>query len=190
VYQHFRALDAISQAWPCAVVYRHLVYMYLIECYDMDQLSIYDTYILHSAHPSEITKYDMTHDSQTKTVCQYIHMFYSPPVKALHVRRCHAFRFSRSNRRSSRTSCGRLIRLVLSKSVSTILPSRSIISSCSSAMAAWRRLTDDFPCDTSISFNFPSTALLTTHAAKTEKRTKGTPAVSNKLRCFLVEGSC
>ena len=73
------------------------------------------------------------------------------------------------------------MRLVLSKSCATILFSRSIISSCSSSILACLSDLDCNPLEASISFSFPSKALLTTQAAKTENKTKGRPALNNKL---------
>ena len=92
-------------------------------------------------------------------------------------RRCHALRRSRSFRRAARISSGRRMRLVLSKSLlATILPSRSIISSCSSSMAACRTDMEALPWEASSSRNFPSYALATTHALNSAKSTSGRPA--------------
>ena len=85
-------------------------------------------------------------------------------------RLCKAFRRSRASRRSSKISSGRLTRLVLSKSVATILVMRSIMSSCSSWSKACRIDLLTLPCDASISRNLPAYALLTTQADKIENK--------------------
>lgn len=91
----------------------------------------------------------------------------------------------RSRFRSCKISSGRLMRLVLSKSwEATILFIFSIISSCSTCRLACRKDWLVTPCAVSRSLSLPWSALLTTHAANTEKKTKGNPAVNNWC-CFV-----
>ena len=92
----------------------------------------------------------------------------------------HLFLASRSFRLRSRTSSGRSIRFVLSKSDFRILVIFSIMSSFSRSMRACRSLCDTRPLEASDSFCFPSIPRLTTREAPMEKRTKGRPALKNR----------
>lgn len=102
--------------------------------------------------------------------------------------RCHRLRRSRSRRRSSSISSGLLIRFVLSKSSSTILFKRSIISSCSDSRSACRMDLDSNPSAFSRSFILPDSALLTTQADKRENITKGRPAVMKRFGPVCADG--